>query len=397
MLCTNKKCRREFDDSFKFCPYCGKPKVAPKKPHRSRGTGTIIRRKDNKSAPYEARLPAVTDKNGHVIREVLGHYATMQEAREALSEWSKAPTQRVNWTIEDVFNAWKQVGYKGLSKSAIDGYNACWYKLRSIAKTKIRDIKTAELQSIIDYYENPHHKELQGCKLAYDTKTNSPIVCDGLSFSSISKIKALMTLLYKYAMQEDIVTKNYALFVKITPKENSVKERFTDVQVKIIENNVNKIPYADYILAMCYTGFRVSEFLELTRESYHNNGIPVLVGGSKTDAGTDRIVPIHPKIKQIVENCIARNGETIFCDTNGNAIRPDYFREYCFKPALKAMGLPVYSCHATRRTFSTRLSAANARQEDMIALMGHTDFSVDVEHYIIQEAKTLYNAILKIS
>ena len=34
-----------------------------------------------------------------------------------------------------------------------------------------------------------------------------------------------------------------------------------------------------------------------------------------------------------------------------------------------------------------------SREEDIIALMGHTDYKVDIDHYIIQEVDTLYNAI----
>ena len=76
----------------------------------------------------------------------------------------------------------------------------------------------------------------------------------------------------------------------------------------------------------------------------------------------------------------------------------DQFRRKYFYPAITALGLPDdLTPHSCRRTFSTRMSAAGARQEDIIALMGHTDFEVDIKHYINQEAKTLYNAITKMA
>ena len=152
---------------------------------------------------------------------------------------------------------------------------------------------------------------------------------------------------------------------------------------------------------MCYLNFRVSEFLELTADSYHISdaaGIPVFVGGKKTEAGTDRLVPIHPKIQTIVKNCIERHGETVFCDPQGKQITSTHFRKYCFYPAIKALGFPNdLTPHSCRRTFSTRMSAAGARQEDIIALMGHTNFDVDIQHYINQETETLYKAIIKMA
>ena len=74
----------------------------------------------------------------------------------------------------------------------------------------------------------------------------------------------------------------------------------------------------------------------------------------------------------------------------------DRFREKCFYPALEKMGFSrelKLTPHSCRRTFSTRMSAAGARPEDIIALMGHTNFDVDIKDYINQEADTLYNSI----
>lgn len=101
---------------------------------------------------------------------------------------------------------------------------------------------------------------------------------------------------------------------------------------------------------------------------------------------------------KIVQSCLNKNGETVFCDENGKAMNKDKFRKQCFYPALDAMNLPrTLTPHSCRRTFSTRMAAAGARPEDIIALMGHTDYEVDIRHYINQEAGTLYNAIKKMA
>lgn len=98
---------------------------------------------------------------------------------------------------------------------------------------------------------------------------------------------------------------------------DTVQLRRVYVQLELIKQKIDTVPYADYIYAMCYLNFRVSEFLELTSEQYKvsENGIPYLIGGKKTDAGKDRIVPIHPKIQDIVKKCVDKGGETIFLPT----------------------------------------------------------------------------------
>ena len=132
---------------------------------------------------------------------------------------------------------------------------------------------------------------------------------------------------------------------------------------------------------MCYTGFRVSEFLELTKFNYNAKG-NYLQGGKKTSAGKNRIVPIHHKIKSIVEKWLGKNGETIFCKEDGSAMSPNYFRKYKYKAALKEIGVRELTPHATRHTFTTRLSQAGVRTEDIQTLAGHENYSMTANTYI---------------
>ncbi|WP_443960973.1 tyrosine-type recombinase/integrase [Ruminococcus sp.] len=404
--CINKRCNRELQDDFIFCPYCGKNQSSdkPKSRRRTKGTGSIYIRKDSKSKPYAA-ASSVTGKQVY-----LGAFATKREAENALKDYEYNPVNGFNMTLEQLHEKWmKTKAYAKLGDSVKSNYASAYIKLKPLYKRKFRDLRTSDYQYIIDYYDNPHHEVGAGGKLKYLDKngkgtykvTNTPKICEGLGYSALHKVKCLLTTLYTFAMKEDIVNKDYATFIELPEQEETTATRFTEVQLELIKQNVGKVPYMDYIYIMCYVNFRVSEFLELTPDRYKvtDSGIHYFVGGKKTDAGKDRIVPIHPKIQQLVQKCIENEGETIFCRIHGGsefgkAMNKDYFLKYCFRPAMQAIGLSdEYTPHSCRRTFSTRMSAAGAREEDIIALMGHTDYKVDIDHYIIQEVDTLYNAI----
>lgn len=405
MKCINKRCNRELQNDFIYCPYCGKSQTdsVKKNRRRTKGTGSIYIRKDNKSKPYAA-ASSVTGKQVY-----LGSFATKKEAANALQEYEYNPVSCYNITLEQLHDKWlKTKAYERLGKSVKSNYAAAWIKLEPLYKRKFRDLRTSDYQYIIDYYDNPHHEVGAGGKLKYlDNKgkgtykvTGTPKFCDGLSYSALHKVKCLLTTLYTFAMKEDIVNKDYATFIELPEQEETTATRFTEVQLELIRQNVGKVKYMDYVYIMCYLNFRVSEFLELTTEQYHyENGIHYFVAGKKTDAGRNRIVPVHPKIQDLIQNCIAHNGETIFCRIHegaefGKSMNKDYFLKYCFRPAMQSIGLgDEYTPHSCRRTFSTRMAAAGAREEDIIALMGHSDYKVDIDHYIIQEIDTLYNAI----
>lgn len=404
--CINRRCNRDLQDDYIYCPYCGKNQSAdkPKNRRRTKGTGSIYIRKDSKSKPYAA-ASSITGKQVY-----LGTFATKREAENALKDYEYNPVNGFNMTLEQLHDKWvKTKAYKKLGNSVKSNYASAYIKLKPLYKRKFRDLRTSDFQYIVDYYDSPHHEVGAEGKLKYLLPngkgtykvTDTPKICQGLGYSALHKVKCLLTTLYTFAMKEDILNKNYAAFIELPEQEETTATRFTEVQLELIKQNVGKVPYMDYIYIMCYVNFRVSEFLELTPDKYKvtDSGIHYFVGGKKTDAGKDRIVPIHPKIQQLVQNCINNNGETIFCRIHegsefGKAMNKDYFLKYAFRPAMQALGLgDEFTPHSCRRTFSTRMSAAGAREEDIIALMGHTDYKVDIDHYIIQEVDTLYNAI----
>ncbi len=389
-----KKCRKEISDDCIFCPQCGAKQIVTqrKRIRRENGAGTIYKRSDVKVAPWVARTQV--DKNNK--RQVIGNYETAAEAKSALEEYRLNPTTKLNITVKELRDEWQPLGYKDKSHQLCDCYNAAWAKLTDIYHIKFRELRTAQMQSIIEELQVERPKlDKDGNQVVKEEKLQT---LDPMSYSSLSKIKILLGLLYKYAMENDIVNKNYAEFLILPKKSGGVKDCFSDLELKKIENAVGKVPFADCILFMCYTGLRITEFLTLNKMSVHNvDGVCALTGGIKTDAGKNRVVPIHSKIQPILDEWMGKGGDTIFCRSDGTAYPVKYFREKCFAPALKQIGVSALTPHATRRTFATRMAASNARPEDIEKLMGHTDYAVDVESYIKQSTETLSKAIEKLS
>lgn len=266
--CINKRCNKDLQDNFEFCPWCGKNQTLekPQKRRRTKGTGSIYIRKDNKSKPYAA-ASSITGKQVY-----LGSFATKKEAADALQEYEYNPVSNFNITLEELHAKWlKTKAYAKLGDNSKSSYKSAWAKLTPLYKRKFRDLRTSDFQSIVDYYDNPHHEVGAGGKLKYLDKkgngtykiTNVPKICDGLGFSALHKIKCLLTTLSTFAMQEDIVNKNYAKFIELPEQAETSSTRFTDIQLELIRQNIGKVPYLDYIYIMCYLNFRVSEFFRI--------------------------------------------------------------------------------------------------------------------------------------
>ena len=136
--------------------------------------------------------------------------------------------------------------------------------------------------------------------------------------------------------------------------------------LEIAAENGNKV--ARLIVILCYTGWRISEFLSLTAQDY-NAEKRAFIGGLKTESGKNRLVPVPEHVQPYVDELLNQNGKKLVCRENvvGKGknrrielvpVTSDYFRKFMFSPCLDALGIKqttgeAFTPHVTRHTFAT--------------------------------------------
>lgn len=347
------------------------------------GTGTCYKLKGNRRRPWIARAFLGRDKEtGRSIYQTIGYFETRREGIDALTLYRiDPPSPKADMTLEEVYDEWSKTKYRertsknrrGISKATINNYRAAWKYMEKFWLTKFRDIRSGDWQEIID-----------GCEE------------EGKSDSTIKKIKTLAVMLSDYAMQNDITDKNYAKFIELPRSGKKQKECFTDLEIKAIEKAAaEKIPWADTVLILLYTGFRVSEMLNLTRFNVDLKN-EIITGGSKTEAGESRPVPIHPKIMPYVKRWYDKGGEALICDDRGKKLSTKRYREKLYYPALAAMGVRKLSPHKCRHTFCTKLKEAGADDKAIQAIAGHSDYGFTANTYTHPDVAWLRREINKL-
>ena len=152
---------------------------------------------------------------------------------------------------------------------------------------------------------------------------------------------------------------------------------------------------------MCYLGFRPGEFLKLKKTDFHKeNGISYLIGGSKTDAGRDRRVPVPSAIREIITNRLNvigtdylfprtatnRKGEFIGYKEMSDA----YFRESIFKPLMEKLGIAEGKVpYCARHTYSDKLKNASGDDKAKAEIFGHTDYNFTRKRYQSTDLKDI--------
>lgn len=110
--------------------------------------------------------------------------------------------------------------------------------------------------------------------------------------------------MYHYARKNNICEKDYSEFIKIgIPEDNEHGVPFSDQELEILWRN-HTDPVAEMLLIMCYSGYRISAYLDLEL----NLNERFFRGGVKTSSSIDRVVPIHSSIYSLVEARIKRHG-----------------------------------------------------------------------------------------
>lgn len=359
---------------------------------RENGSGTIWKRKLAHGTKYIAFGPSRYEHiDGRVvqIRDKIGSYDSKKEAREALELYNKHPTLKFNYTLKDVYNDWKRSAFADISTQTQTSWTTSWTKIEEckdpdLSTKLMREITTGEIRQLLDYYANER---------TVTDKEGKATKAPPLSKSYITKIKALMTQLCNHAMENNIVDRNYASLVKLPKMEAGTLRAFSDLEFKRLKDGWETATGGDAVLVLCYTGFRVTEFCQLTRFAYDPKA-KTLTGGVKTDAGKNRVVPVHPTIQPIIERWYKASKGPLYPRPDGKAYTKDSFAKGVWQPCIRSLGLPDdLTPHSARHTFGTRMAAAGARPEDIQKLLGHTDYSMTANTYINQDVTALQSAV----
>lgn len=345
---------------------------------RANGTGSVVKLSGNRRRPYAVKVSG-RDRYGRIVQKAVSYHEKAAEAQAALDAYRRAQesgtapaADKLDVTVGEVFEGWKAREYRKLKPASITSHNAAWNKRVSrFANRKMRSMTLDDWQALLDEDEDA-----------------------GLSQSSINNDAILIKALYGYSMERDIVGKDYSKYLDI-PSVGVKKPRnaLNDLQVARLEKLAREgFPWADTALMLCYTGFRVSEFLELTQFSFHTEEGGYLQGGLKTEAGRNRIVPVHPKIRPYLQQWLDKGGDTIVCGKDGGRICAGQYRDY-FRHVMEQIGVPEATPHWCRHTFATRLHAVQADPLTTKWLLGHSTKSDITAHYTHETISTLRDAI----
>ena len=373
------KCKKEIPDGSAFCNYCGKKQATEKRRSRKRanGQGSVIKLSGNRTKPWAVTLPATYDNAGNKKQSYYGYYTSKTAALNALNAViAKGVSGAECCDLKQIYSEWKTQKFRDLTKSSIGAYEAAYQYLEPLESRKFKDIKAVDVQKIVD------HAAESGKKRA---------TCE--------KIRSLYSQLCQYAMSIDLITQNYAKFLKLPSMDKKEKEIFTPEEIKRFESAASENDTAKIVMILIYTGMRINELFLMKKQNVHLEAeFPYMIGGLKTDAGKDRILPLHSRIVPYIDYFMSQSGTYLISNSKGGMKSYRNFKDREYYPLLDTLGIDcTKTLHCTRHTFATALQAQGTAPENIIKLMGHSDYSTTTENYVHQQLDQLSKAIQRLA
>ena len=379
LICT--KCKQEVVQSAIFCPWCGKKlSTTPQKRRaKSRGNGTGCAYYDKKhkywvaqmidgyrdpSDPSKQRIPIKKTKGGFKRREDALAYCVSVKAE-------KNNPKPVDKTLQEIYDLWEPWYSPRVDPDTFGCYRAAFAHFKPLHGKIIRSISAGELQQCMD-----------DCPRGHRTHQN---------------MKCTAGLLWAYALDFNYADRDVTENLYIGKGASVQREPLTDIEVEKIRKEIGKDRYAAYVYALCYLGYRPGEMLEIRKDQVHQETINkqktwYIVEGKKTEAGRDRVVPIHRKIVPIIKKQLETEGTDYLFPmhvfnkkgefTGYKVMNDNYFNKYAFRPLADRLGIPKNKVpYSARHTFSDKLKDAEGTDKVKASLIGHSDYKFTQKKY----------------
>ncbi len=364
------------------------------------GYGSVINLGKGRRRPWAARVTTglvYDEKKDKLIQryKYIGYADTRKEAHQILAEYNAGLPIKDNLprtslpTFKEIWEGYSAAKFnpdkkKPVSKDTVRNYTLAYNRFSELHDRKIVNITAPELQVILDRYKDK-------------------------SLSTVGTMKSVLNQMYRYAKKYyDVEDITKTLEIEYTDSANPIHKPFTQNEIDWLWDHSDDYR-AQFVLMMIYTGVRPQEFVKIETKNVHLDE-NYFVGGLKTDAGRERIIPIHSKVKKFFESNYHPEKQYLIMKSNFKELtyrdRHDNFSYALFintvwTPYMCEIGMDHLG-HDPRHTFATLMDKANVPDNILKSIMGHAQTDekgrIDVTNavYIHKTIEDLREAVEKI-
>ena len=404
MLINCPECELQVSDHALSCPHCGYPLKKDVPIHRQNkkrmrlpnGFGQISEIKGrNLRKPFRAMVSIGKSPTGRPICKPLkpeSYFESYNDAYKALVEYHKNPADlESDMLMKDLFEKWSEEYFKRVKTPAPT--LTAWAYCQELHMMRVADVRARHIKHCLE----------EGTAIIKGVEKRPTASVKNI-------IKTMMNQIFDYAVEYELVDRNYARTFKLSKEvfqelgtTKTEHKSYTDEEITILWKHAGEKYFADLVLVQCYSGWRPTEILSLKLTDIDlESGL--MHGGIKTEAGKNRIVPIHSKIREIVKDKYNKAKKVkspyLFYQLKiGNEVSKLTYDKYRngLNDLIGELRLdPDHRPHDGRKHFVTQAKKANVDEYAIKYVVGHAISDVTEKVYTDREIEWLKTEIEKI-
>lgn len=323
------------------------------------GYGNVVKMPGNRRKPYAVRISYWEDIPGQKPKRKQKYIAFFSEKKLALSYLAEYNSGAVipehqkyadTPTFAELYEKWKKYR-KTLTtnptESTWKNYNIAFGMFAPVHHKKIISIRASELQE---------------CITAQNSKSKT----------TIGNMRAILKGMWQYAIMNEYTEKNITehLVYESVQERTPIHTRFTDKEIAALWDALGTINNVDIVLIYIYTGMRPGELLDILSEDVHLEE-KYMIGGSKTEAGRNRIIPLHDAILPLVKYRLEQNRKYLITNKYGNKYTRAVYHNSNFNTLMLRMQMN-HAPHDCRYTFASLADQVSMNETCRKIIMGHS-------------------------
>lgn len=322
------------------------------------GYGSVVKLAGKRRKPWAVRISYTENIPGNPPkrkRKYIAYFSEQKLALAYLAEYNSGAIVKEHEkyaetpTFAELFYKWEKYR-KSLNSnpapSTWKNYHIAFDMYSPIHNKKIISIKPSEFQE---------------CITAQNAKSKT----------TIGNMRAVLKGMWHYALVNELVEKDITqhLVYESNYSGEPIHTRYTDKEITALWDALGIINNVDIILIYIYTGMRPAELLDMLSENVHIKE-RYMIGGSKTEAGKNRVIPIHEALVPLIQYRLDQNRKYLITNKYGNHYTRAVYHNSNFNTVMRHMNMH-HVPHDSRYTFAALADAACMNETCRKIIMGH--------------------------
>ena len=345
------------------------------------GYGSVVNLGKRRNKPYAVRITTGRHKSpkGRWVYtyKYLEYFEKSKDAHTYLANYNvgnpvkkhvsliKEPTFK---EVYEEFIVFKESLKNPPAKNTFSSWKTAFSHCKTLWDMKYKNIRTSDFQEIADTLKSK-------------------------SYSSVSGVTKFLNNLFEYAEKYEYAEKNYSILAtwEYTEVEEEAHTPFTESEIEKIRSHNSE--ESMLLLILIYTRMRIMELLSMELKNVYLDE-KYMVGGSKTGAGKNRIIPIHSCIYPYIKHFYNSGNRYLVENLHGKKYSYRGFL-YRWDKIMNELEME-HTPHDTRHAFATLADRYKMNDVCTKLIMGHKIKDITKGTYTHKTPEELATEINKI-